>query len=218
MNLGINIKKLRESKGYSQEMVAEKLEVSRQAVSKWENNLSEPSTENLMKLSKLFDIEVDLLINGKGEVLADHLKNENRKYYYNETKTKLISYILLLLFFPLNIYFYNKGIYGEVYIELGFMGKQFLKDSLYDIPFWILTIGLLVKFIKDIKNKENTVVLVTKKDKIISWLTFSFVSLILILVYFLAPEFTSIACFLGMIALVFITLVEVLREITKKEF
>lgn len=165
MNLGINIKKLRESKGYSQEMVAEKLEVSRQAVSKWENNLSEPSTENLMKLSKLFDIEVDLLINGKGEVLADHLKNENRKYYYNETKTKLISYILLLLFFPLNIYFYNKGIYGEVYIELGFMGKQFLKDSLYDIPFWILTIGLLVKFIKDIKNKENTVVLVTKKTK-----------------------------------------------------
>lgn len=139
-------------------MIAEKLEVSRQAVLKWENNLSEPSTENLMKLSKLFDIEVDLLINGEGEVLADHLKNENKKYYYNETKTKLISFILLLLFFPLNIYFYNKGIYGEVYIELGFMGKQFLKDLLYDIPFWILTIGPLVKFIKDIKNKENTAV------------------------------------------------------------
>jgi len=61
--------KLRESKGYSQEMVAEKLGVSRQAVSKWENNLSEPSTENLMKLSELFNIEVDVLINGEDEVL-----------------------------------------------------------------------------------------------------------------------------------------------------
>lgn len=218
MNLGINIKKLRESKGFSQEMVAEKLEVSRQAVSKWENNLSEPSTENLLKLSKLFEIEVDFLINGEGEVLADKLTKKNKKYYYNETKTKLISYILLLLYFPLNIFFYNKGIYGEVYIDLGFMGKQFLKDSLYDIPFWILIIGPLIKFIKDIKNNENTVVLITIKHKIISYLTFLFVSLILIAVYFLAPEFTSIACFLGMIALVFIALVEAIREITKKEY
>ena len=50
MNLGMNVKKLRETKGYSQEMVAEKLGVSRQAVSKWENNISEPSTENLLKI------------------------------------------------------------------------------------------------------------------------------------------------------------------------
>jgi len=50
-------------------MVAEKLGVSRQAVSKWENNLSEPSTENLMKLSELFNIEVDVLIKGEDEVL-----------------------------------------------------------------------------------------------------------------------------------------------------
>lgn len=120
--------KLRESKGYSQEMVAEKLGVSRQAVSKWENNLSEPSTENLMKLSELFNIEVDVLIKGEDEVLAYHLKNENKKYYYNETKAKLISYILLLLFIPsIKVTCKNKVCYLLVFFKI----KRFTCDFLY---------------------------------------------------------------------------------------
>lgn len=220
MDLGMNIKRLREAKGYSQEMVAEKLGVSRQAVSKWENNISEPSTENLLRLSTLFNVEVDHLINGEEHNLEIELQKRKttERYYYNEIKAKTISYIVLLFYFPLNVYFYNSGIYGEVFIELGFFGKMFFRDLLYDIPFIIIMVGMLLRSIKDRKDPSKKSVLITRKDKIINYLSFSILSLILLLVYFKAPEFSSIALFIAMFGLVYIALFETIRELTKKEF
>ena len=46
----------------TQEFVAERLGVSRQAVSKWENGSSEPSTSNLLALSKLYGISPEELL------------------------------------------------------------------------------------------------------------------------------------------------------------
>ena len=46
MSLSDNLRALRKQKGYSQEQLAERLNVSRQAVSKWENGASDPSTRN----------------------------------------------------------------------------------------------------------------------------------------------------------------------------
>ena len=46
----------------TQEFVAEHLGVSRQAVSKWENGTSDPSTTNLLALAKLYDIRVEDLL------------------------------------------------------------------------------------------------------------------------------------------------------------
>lgn len=63
--LGENIAKYRKAKGLSQEKVAEYMNVSRQAVTKWENNVSKPSSENLMKLSELFEISLDVLLGNK---------------------------------------------------------------------------------------------------------------------------------------------------------
>ena len=60
--LGENIAKYRKEKGLSQEKVAEHMGVSRQAVTKWESNVSKPSSENLIKLAKLFDVSVDDLL------------------------------------------------------------------------------------------------------------------------------------------------------------
>lgn len=48
--------------GMTQEFVAEQLDVSRQAVSKWENGTSEPSTANLMALAQLYCTSVDALL------------------------------------------------------------------------------------------------------------------------------------------------------------
>ena len=58
----------RKKKGLSQEKVAEYMDVSRQAVTKWEANISRPSSNNLIKLAQLFEIDVDILLgNAKGE-------------------------------------------------------------------------------------------------------------------------------------------------------
>ena len=62
MTLGEKIKACRQDAGMSQEKVAEFLGVSRQAVTKWEANLSAPNTENLFKLAEVFGTTVDFLL------------------------------------------------------------------------------------------------------------------------------------------------------------
>lgn len=60
--LGENITRFRKEKGLSQEKVAEYMAVSRQAVTKWESNISKPSSDNLIKLAEVFDVKVDVLL------------------------------------------------------------------------------------------------------------------------------------------------------------
>ena len=62
MTLGENLKRLRTEKGLSQEEVAGQLFLSRQTVSKWENNLAEPGVGNLKALAKLYGVSLDQLM------------------------------------------------------------------------------------------------------------------------------------------------------------
>ena len=62
MSMGTRIRQARNRKGYTQEYVAEALDVSRQAVHKWEKDQSKPDTANLMALAQLLDTTVDQLL------------------------------------------------------------------------------------------------------------------------------------------------------------
>lgn len=59
MTLGEKIKEQRKKLGYTQEALAERMDVSRQAVAKWEKNLSAPTAEKLIALSNLFGTSLD---------------------------------------------------------------------------------------------------------------------------------------------------------------
>lgn len=61
--LGENIRRLRQVNQYSQEKLAEKLGVSRQAIAKWENGETSPDLTNFVELAKLFHVTLDNLIN-----------------------------------------------------------------------------------------------------------------------------------------------------------
>lgn len=65
MNLGNNIYKFRTQKNMSQGDLADALEVSRQSVSKWENNSAVPELDKLQKMSKLFGVTLDELVTGE---------------------------------------------------------------------------------------------------------------------------------------------------------
>ena len=56
------LKTLREKHGLTQEQVAEKVLVTRQAVSRWENGETQPNTETLKLLSRLFDVSINTLL------------------------------------------------------------------------------------------------------------------------------------------------------------
>jgi transcriptional regulator with XRE-family HTH domain len=62
MTFGEKLQLLRKQKGMSQEQLASQLTVSRQAVSKWELDSSLPDTENVVQLSKLFEVSIDYLL------------------------------------------------------------------------------------------------------------------------------------------------------------
>ena len=63
MKLSDKITKLRKVNGWSQEDLAEKLSVSRQAISRWENGTALPDANNILQLSKLFNVTTDYLLN-----------------------------------------------------------------------------------------------------------------------------------------------------------
>ena len=65
--IGERIAFYRKRSGMSQEKVAECLEVSRQAVTKWEGDVSKPSSDNLIKLARLFNVDVEVLLGNKKE-------------------------------------------------------------------------------------------------------------------------------------------------------
>ena len=65
MNLGENIYRFRAEKNLSQGDLADALDVSRQSVSKWENNAAVPELDKLIKMAQIFGITIDELISGK---------------------------------------------------------------------------------------------------------------------------------------------------------
>ena len=69
MTFAEKVFKLRRKAGLSQEELAEKLDVSRQAISRWEMGIAIPDAANLLQLSRLFDVTVDYLI--KDELSSD---------------------------------------------------------------------------------------------------------------------------------------------------
>lgn len=68
MTLGEKLQALRQGKGLSQEQLAERLEVSRQSVSKWESGQSRPDMDKLVVLAALFEVSTDYLLKEDGDV------------------------------------------------------------------------------------------------------------------------------------------------------
>lgn len=77
--LGKRIAQLRREKGLKQDDLAQMLDISPQAVSKWENNLTCPDISLLPKLAQILGVTVDELLSGKAEPVATVVPIEKRK-------------------------------------------------------------------------------------------------------------------------------------------
>ena len=90
---------LRKAHNLSQEELADKLGVSRQAVSKWERSESSPDTDNLIQLASIYNMSLDELINGeearmtlKEKVIVNEIKlNDTTKVLIEEDNAKVIK-------------------------------------------------------------------------------------------------------------------------------
>lgn len=101
-----NLKKIRKDKGYTQEILAEKLNVVRQTVSKWEKGLSLPDVDMLSKIANVLETNVNILLDGQitttdqSEIVKqlakinEQLTIKNRRY---KKIMKTIAIILLII-------------------------------------------------------------------------------------------------------------------------
>lgn len=97
MELGKQIKKYRSELSLSQDALAEKVYVSRQTISNWENDKSYPDVNSLVLLSEVFNTSIDNLIKGDVEVMKEQVRSEDRKEF------EKLGQVYAILFFTMVI-------------------------------------------------------------------------------------------------------------------
>lgn len=107
MELGKQIRKYRKEQSLSQDELAEKVYVSRQTISNWENDKSYPDVNSLILLSEVFHTSIDNLIKGDIEVMKEQVKNEDRKEF--EKISRIFSVLFLaMMITPIPLIHYLK--------------------------------------------------------------------------------------------------------------
>lgn len=97
MNFGENLQNLRKLRNYSQEDLADKLQVSRQAVSKWESGTGYPETEKLISICELFDCSMDELVKGKISIDSNSEKKVYDSFMNKFSKSISLAIMLILI-------------------------------------------------------------------------------------------------------------------------
>ena len=111
MSLSENLYNLRKIKKISQEELAEKLNVSRQAVSKWESGSGYPETEKIIAICEIFDCSMDQLVKGK---ISEDIKSEKNNYDEVMTKTsKGIALAIGIILLGVSIMLTLMGIFDK---------------------------------------------------------------------------------------------------------
>ena len=143
MEFNEKLQELRKQRGLTQEELAEKLYVSRTAISKWESGRGYPNIESLKAIAKFFSVTVDELLSS-GEVLtiAEEDNKRKEKHFYDLIYGLLDLCIAMLLFLP---FFAEKadGIIQSVSL-IALDGVQpYLKTAYFAIVISMIVMGIL---------------------------------------------------------------------------
>ena len=103
MSFAENLINLRKQKGWSQDDLADNLNLSRQAISKWENDTSKPDIDNIKKISKIFSVTIDDLLNN--DVVKDKAVTLNVKK--KEKKERTITIVKCMIIAVIILYIIN---------------------------------------------------------------------------------------------------------------
>ena len=97
MELGKQIRKYRNERTLSQEALADKVYVSRQTVSNWENDKSYPDVKSLVLLSEVFAVSLDQLIKGDVEMMKEQINQTDQKKFGRLSNIFAILFLATLI-------------------------------------------------------------------------------------------------------------------------
>ena len=105
MEIGKKLKNARVQSGMTQENVAEKINVSRQTISNWENEKSYPDIISVIELSNLYSISLDVLLKGD-EKMIEHLEESTNVVKSNKKMiwAIIVNIIVVALLIALNMF------------------------------------------------------------------------------------------------------------------
>lgn len=129
MTLGEKILSLRTARGMSQDDLAEKLEVSRQSVSKWETGQSTPDLDKIIRLSDLFGVSVDELVRS-GEAPRTQVVYVEQKGKWELSPVQKLGMIM--------------AITGAVYMMIGLIAERYVLVYYEIAPLFLLSLPLLL--------------------------------------------------------------------------
>ena len=147
MNVGEKILQLRKKMGLSQEELAEKLNVTRQTISKWETNQSSPDFEKIVPLCDLFEITTDELLRGKSE----NIKNLDDSKIRRKTACKV----------SISVFIYFLAIIWIISMSTMPWISEEITVSVFLLLCAIATVNLIYHFMSLPKEKETE----KKKEK-----------------------------------------------------
>lgn len=133
MEIGKKLKSVRVQKGFTQEAVAEKIQVTRQTISNWENEKSYPDIMSVVNLSNLYEISLDELLKGDKRML-EHLEESTNIVKSNKklvvtviTNIVLLLTIVLLLSIVPNREVYLGVVFALAIVSFSLMLYQIIK-------------------------------------------------------------------------------------------
>lgn len=112
------LREIREAKKMSQEEVANALHVSRQSISKWENGRSNPDLDNMVALSRIYEVSLDELVHGVSENQEPGMSKADKDRY---DVMKVLFYLTVLLI-STSISFIGIGVSLTLLIRTGKKG------------------------------------------------------------------------------------------------
>lgn len=148
MELCNQIKKHRTQLSLSQEELAEKVYVTRQTISNWENNKNYPDIHSLLLLSSVFDISLDQLIKGDINNMKEEIsKTEQKKIYRLSIVFSLLLILSVVSVAPLMVFlgFYGMMIYAVLFVITMYFA---LKVEKYKKQYDIQTYKEIVAFME----------------------------------------------------------------------
>ncbi len=130
MDIGGKITKIREEHSLTQDGLAERLHVTRQAVSKWERGVSYPSLDVLRLISAEFGMSLDRLLGTKGEEDSGEYKPLGYRHYGFAVlySLMLLLFVLVTVFLDLSLAGTNAGLWESVVANL-FLGSVLLSAA-----------------------------------------------------------------------------------------
>lgn len=140
MKFNENLVRYRKLKGFTQEEMAEKMQVSRQSVSKWENGEAVPELAKIMKLADILDVNLDVLC-GREEEEYNIPESKNTKKKCNKLFLSMILAVTIAV----------SGIFGYC---IGHSEKENANSEVYELPDIIEVTGVTFHLDKNVLTCE----------------------------------------------------------------